>query len=87
MRYALVNKETNTVDNIILWDGNINIWQPPETHQAVFAEDKLTLLWVWNSDLNDYEQKEFVDSLDLGLKWDGTKFVEVKKPETPILTN
>lgn len=83
MRYALVNKDTHKVDNIVEWDGNLETWQPPETHEAIFTADKVTIDWVWNADLNGYEQVQTVGNVRFGETWDGTKFVEVDKPEPP----
>jgi len=87
MRYALVNKDTHRVENIVEWDGNINVWQPPETHEAVTTDDKPTIDWVWNPDINDYEQVETVGNVQFGEVWDGVKFVEVDKPEPPEQNN
>jgi hypothetical protein len=86
MRYALVNKQTSKVDNLVEWDGNLETWQPPETHEAIFTADKPTIDWVWNPDLNDYEQVETVGNVQMGETWDGVKFVEVDKPEPPQVT-
>jgi hypothetical protein len=83
MRYALVNKETNKVENIVEWDGDLNTWQPPETHEAVFTEDKPTIDWVWNADIKEYEQVHTVGNVQFGETWDGTKFFEADKPEKP----
>jgi hypothetical protein len=83
MRYALVNKDTKRVENIVEWDGNTATWQPPETHEAIYTEDKPTIDWVWNPEINDYEQVESVGNVQFGEVWDGVKFVEVDKPEPP----
>jgi hypothetical protein len=83
MRYALVNKETKRVENIVEWDGNTSIWQPPETHEAIYTEDKITIDWEWNLELKDYEETETLGCVQLGEVWDGVKFVEVDKPEPP----
>jgi hypothetical protein len=83
MRYALVNKQTNKVENFVAWDGDTTKWQPPATHEAIFTADKPTIDWVWNPDLNDYEQVETVGNVQMGETWDGVKFVEVDKPEPP----
>jgi hypothetical protein len=87
MRYALVNKETKRVENIVEWDGNTATWQPPETHEAIYTEDKPTIDWVWNPEINDYEQVETVGNVQFGELWDGVKFVEVDKPEPPEQNN
>jgi len=36
-KYALINKETNVVDNVILWDGG-DSWSAPNTHTAINVE-------------------------------------------------
>jgi hypothetical protein len=38
MNYALVNKETNIVENIIVWDG-ITEWTPPANVDVIFVSD------------------------------------------------
>ena len=38
MKYALVNKETNVVENIILWDG-VAEWTPPSEVDVVQLSD------------------------------------------------
>lgn len=83
MRYALVNKQTSKVDNLVEWDGVTGIWQPPATHEAIFTADKVTIDWVWNPELNDYDQVQTVGNVQFGETWDGTKFVEVDKPAPP----
>ena len=83
MNYALVNKQTKLVDNIVEWDGDLETWQPPKTHEAIFTADKVTIGWVWNPETNDYEQVQTVGNVHFGETWDGTKFFKVDKPESP----
>lgn len=33
--YCLIDQTTNTVINIIYWDGNLEQWQPPENTVAI----------------------------------------------------
>jgi hypothetical protein len=83
MRYALVNTTTHKVDNIVEWDGDLNVWQPPEGYEAIYTEDKTSIRWQWNAEIKDYEQNETIGGVQIGETWDGTKFVEVDKPEPP----
>jgi len=39
MRYALINKETKLVENVIMWDGDETNWKCPETHMCVESLD------------------------------------------------
>ena len=29
-RYVILNKEGGWLENIVMWDGNLETWQPPE---------------------------------------------------------
>lgn len=46
-RYALVNQETNTVENVILWDGDTRNWTPPEGVIAILAPDEVGIGWKY----------------------------------------
>ena len=49
-KYALINKETNIVDNTIVWDGS-DCWTPPSTHLAVNIENVIADRgYTYNSD-------------------------------------
>lgn len=37
--YAVITEDTNTVVNIIVWDGDTTQWQPPEGQYTVKIED------------------------------------------------
>ena len=37
--YALVDDNTNIVENIIMWDGNTETWQPPVGFYTVLLEN------------------------------------------------
>jgi hypothetical protein len=81
MRYALVNKQTKLVENIVEWDGNTTTWQPHETYEAITTADKPTVVWAMNEAGDDYDQVETIGNGGIGKTWDGTKFVQVDKPE------
>ena len=38
-RYAIVDKITGFVDNVVLWDGIVD-WEPPEGYQAIHTENE-----------------------------------------------
>lgn len=54
--YALINKETNVVDNICAWDGNTQTWTPPSTHDAIRVPDDIGIGVGWT-----YENGAFVE--------------------------
>jgi hypothetical protein len=38
-KYAIIDKTTGFVDNVILWDGIVD-WEPPEGYQAMHIENE-----------------------------------------------
>ena len=54
--YALVNKETNVVDNVCAWDGNTQTWTPPSTHDVVLVPSNIGIGVSWT-----YENGVFVE--------------------------
>lgn len=39
-KYALINKETNVVENTVVWTGGTE-WTLPDTHTAIKIDDQL----------------------------------------------
>jgi hypothetical protein len=37
--WAMINVETNRVDSVVVWDGNLETWAPPEGYIMVIAGD------------------------------------------------
>jgi hypothetical protein len=48
-RYALINKETNIVENLILWDGT-DCWIPPDTEIVANVENMIVEIGYTYSD-------------------------------------
>lgn len=51
--YAVINSETNIINNVILWDGESN-WTPPAGTFAVPLTSEAGIGWK-------YENKKFID--------------------------
>jgi hypothetical protein len=43
--YLMVNESTNVVDNICVWDGDTNNWQPPQGYLMLVQATTPTLIW------------------------------------------
>jgi len=53
-RYAVLNSEGGWLENTILWDGNINTWQPPSGNFVKLEREvNLSLLPEHPNILND----------------------------------
>ncbi len=37
--YAIINIDGGWLENIVLWDGNLKTWQPPNGTKAVIASE------------------------------------------------
>lgn len=79
--YFLINKQTNVVDNYIVWNGD-NDWQPPETHFIVPSETTKAIDWVWDESISDWVAVEGIGNGGIGDVWDGEKVSQIK-PEAP----
>ena len=48
IRYALIRD--GVVENVSLWDGDLNKWQPPEGIVCVPASDQCGVGWTWDGE-------------------------------------
>lgn len=72
--YLLINTETNTCDNLVVWDGDTNTWQPPSTHIAMPADTTPAMVWVMDETITppDYILSEVIGAGAIGFSWDGS---------------
>ena len=68
----MINENTNTVDNISVWDGNTNTWQPPANTLMLVQATTPALMWVLNADKTDYVLEEIVGQGGIGFTWNGS---------------
>ncbi len=71
--YLMVN-EANIVENIVLWDGNTETWQPPVGYTMLPATTTPAMVWTLDSGLTtpDYVLEEVVGAGDIGFTWNGS---------------
>ena len=67
--YLMVNS-TNVVENICLWDGDTNTWQPPADTLMLIQATTPALIWVLNTD--NYVLEQVMGAGQIGFTWDGT---------------
>jgi hypothetical protein len=70
--YLMINDSTNVVDNICIWDGNPNTWQPPSNYLMLVQATTPAYVWVLNSDKTAYVLGEITGAGQIGFTWDGT---------------
>ena len=48
IRYAMIRD--GVVENVSLWDGDLNRWQPPEGIVCIPAPDHIGIGWTWDGE-------------------------------------
>lgn len=84
MQYLMINQETNTVENVIEWDGNTSTWSPPENYFILPAETTPSATWQWDDAIDDYELVDNIGFGGIGGVWDGARVVQPKPTQEPI---
>lgn len=85
--YCMVNEQTNVCDNLVLWDGNPDTWNPPAGYLMLIQDTTPAKNWVW-----DIENKIWVLAISgkgqIGFTWDGTYLItNESQPTEEILTS
>jgi hypothetical protein len=79
--------ESNVVTNSVVWDGNIQIWQPPEGSIQLIDENITAMIWqpvVVENKVTDWILGPEVGAGDIGFIWDGSVLTTNQpKPEIP----
>jgi len=82
--YLMVNKATNVVENICVWDGDIQTWNPPSEYLMLIQATTPAMVWMLNTSTQDYELQEQLGQGGIGFIWDGQKLTTNQpKPEQP----
>jgi len=77
--YLMVNKNTNLVENVVLWDGNLQTWNPGDDFLLMKAEDHLCTAWFWVD--GELQSQQALGIAGIGDSWDGTAFSKQQPPK------
>lgn len=77
--------ENNVVTNLVVWDGDVNTWQPPEDSIQLIASETLAKFWVLDYDSTpmDWVLKEEMGLGSQGFIWNGS-FLMTPDPKPPM---
>lgn len=64
--------QENVVTNCVLWDGNTEIWAPPQNAIMLIVESTPAMIWELNQDKTDYILVEQIGAGDIGFTWGGS---------------
>lgn len=82
--YLMINESNGVVDNVCLWDGDLNTWQPPAGYLMLIQETTMARIWEWDSELSDWALAQEVGQGQIGFVWDGVECVTNEpKPKPP----
>ena len=85
----MINESTNVVDNICVWDGNTNTWQPPANTLMLIQADIQALVWhavVVDKKVTDYILVEELGQGQIGFTWDAITQVLTTNQPKPIIS-
>ena len=80
----MIPNATNVVENICVWDGDTNTWQPPADTTMLIQSTTPAMVWEINSDKTDYVLVEQMGVGAIGFTWDGA-VVTTNEPKPIIL--
>jgi hypothetical protein len=82
--YLMINESTNVVDNVCVWDGNPDTWQPPAGYLMLVQATTMAVVWVWDGAIKDYVLSQQIGQGQIGFTWNGTEcMTNEPKPEPP----
>jgi hypothetical protein len=64
--------ESNVVTNIVTWNGDTNIWTPPQGSIALVKATTPAMIWELNAEKTAYVLGEVIGVGEPGFTWDGT---------------
>jgi hypothetical protein len=79
--------ENNVVTNIVLWDGDTNIWHPPQDSIALVQSTTPAMDWVFDYTTKPYTAtlEEVIGAGQIGFTWNGI-ILTTNQPD-PITNN
>ena len=88
--YYMVSESTNTVENIVLWDGNTQTWTPPSGYLMLAQATTTSMIWnaVETAGVISYELIPVLGYGDIGYTWNGSVLTtNVPQPTIVVPSN
>jgi len=80
--YCMVNEQTAVCENVVLWDGNVSNWQPPEGYLLMLQSTTPAKNWVWDATGNQWILSVSGEG-QVGFSWDGT-YLTTNEPQPTV---
>jgi hypothetical protein len=77
--------EENTVNNLVVWDGDVNTWQPPANATMLVVDTTPAMVWEITTDKPPtYVLVEKIGEGGIGFTWNGSVLTTNQPMPTPI---
>jgi hypothetical protein len=73
--YLMIDLSVNSVENICLWDGNPETWQPPAGYLMLVQATTMAQVWVWDKTILDWVLTQQLGQGQIGFTWNGAECV------------
>lgn len=84
----MINKSTNIVENVCVWDGNTESWNPPADYLMLVQSTIPAIVWTpvaVDNKITDFVLTEELGQGAVGFTWNGSVVTTNQpKPELPI---
>jgi hypothetical protein len=84
--YLMIPTATNIVENVCLWDGDTNTWQPPVNTLMLIQAETPAMVWepvIVDKKVTDWVLLEQMGVAGIGFTWDGTVCTTNEPKPTP----
>jgi hypothetical protein len=82
--YLMINETTNVVDNVCIWDGNPDTWQPPAGYLMLVQTTTMAVVWEYDIVNKDWVLVQEIGQAQIGFTWNGTECITNEpKPAPP----
>jgi hypothetical protein len=77
--------ENNVVTNNVMWDGDINTWQPPADALMLITANTPAIVWRLDKTVtpNDWILTEVMGAGSVGFEWDGKRVITNEAKPAP----
>ena len=81
--------ENNVVTNILMWDGDVNTWQPPADAIMLVQATTPSMVWLPDDTVTPaiYKLTEIIGFGSIGFTWDGTVLTTNQPEPTDLVAN
>ena len=82
--YCMVNETNNTCENVVLWDGNLDTWNPPSGYLMLVQATTPAMNWELDAQINDFVLVEQMGQSQIGFTWNGS-VLTTNEPKPEVL--